>query len=132
MVANVTVQVTDNILPQVLNQIRTLASDVLTEAGEEFKYTARMQCPVSATKEPGYVHLRDTIDYEVSQRSTFFQQWVIFFVGKYYATFVNNGTSRMAPRPFFTNGVLAVSDHIDDVVERVFRSLMLGHVENRR
>ena len=121
-----TFTVTDNILPEVLDEIRHTAASVLQGAGMLFERVAVEQCPVSDIDDPGYIHLYETIGYEVDQESTYHQQWVTFYVIKNYAQFVNDGTSRMGPRPFFTNGVLAVSDDMDSVVRARFRDLIMG------
>jgi hypothetical protein len=118
--------VTDNTLADTLDAIEMGAGRVLEGCGMLFKERAVRDCPVSDIDEPGYVHLYETIGYEVSLATTYFQQWVTFFVLKHYAIFVNNGTSRMRPRPFFTNGLLAVERGVDDLIHRIFFDLMMG------
>lgn len=120
------ITVTDNILADVAQEIKRTAGMALVDAGEMFKVTARTECPRSNIDTPGYVHLQDTIGYEVDADSLVSQMWVSFWVIKSYAEFINNGTSRMPPRPFFTDGVNAVAEHFDDVVRTRFASLMLG------
>jgi hypothetical protein len=120
--------VTDNILPQVIEQIHIKAGEALEEAGALYRKVAQDECPVSDIDEPGYVHLIETINYEVDTSSLQSQQYVTFFVLKDYAQFVNDGTSRMAPRPFHDTGVNAVSEGFEDIVERTFRSLKLGRL----
>lgn len=122
------IKVTDNIMPQVFAEIRTQAHGVMSDAGELFRITAYRECPVSNINEPGYIHLRDTIGFELDQESTFYQMFLTFYVLKNYALFVNNGTSRMRPRPFFDWGLIAVQDGLDGLVEKRFRNLMLGHL----
>ena len=68
----------------------------------------------------------------VDQESTFYQQFMTFYVMKDYAQHVNDGTSRMPPRPFFTDGVLAVDDHFDTLARRRFNNLMQGRVRGKR
>jgi hypothetical protein len=120
--------VTDNTLRQTADLIEKTAAQVLDGAGERFWNVARQECPISDIDEPGYVHLVETINWDVDQETTFSQIWVTFFVEKSYAMFVNNGTSRMPPRPFFDMGVAAVSDGIDEIIHDKFRFMMLGHM----
>lgn len=121
--------VKDNILPQVHALINESANQALDGAGQLYKKTARSFCPRSNIEAPGYVHLIDTIDYDTDYESTFFQKWVTFFVVKSYAQFINNGTERMQARPFFTNGVLAVSDGMEGVVRTAFADLIAGRAQ---
>lgn len=122
------ITVTDNILSAVGQEIKQTAGVVLTDAGELFKSTAKAECPRSSIDAPGYVHLQDTIGYEADADSLVSQMWVTFWVIKSYAQFVNDGTSRMPPRPFFTDGVNMVAEHFDDAVRKRFAALMLGKV----
>lgn len=124
--------ISDNILPDVAQEIREACAATLDGAGQLFKSTAYRECPVSTNNAPGYVHLRDTIGYEVDTESTFYQQFVQFYVVKDYAHFINDGTSRMAPRPFFSDGMMAVDDHFEDVVRDKFRDLMMGRTRGAR
>lgn len=118
--------VTDDVLGGICDQIIEVAGETLTHAGGRYKRRARADCPVSDIRSPGYVHLRDSIDFDVDLDSTYHQMWVTFYVIKFYAEFVNNGTSRMAPRPFFTNGVLEVEESYEDLVMRDTRDLRMG------
>lgn len=126
------ITVDENILPQMLDEIRQGRQRVLDGAGLRFHKVAYAECPRSNINTPGYVHLQDTIGYEVDQQSTFYQQWATFYAVKSYAQFVNDGTSRMPPRPFFDHGILAVQDDMDVIVEGAYRDLMLGRVGGRK
>jgi HK97 gp10 family phage protein len=125
-VASLSVKVTSNDLAAVAEEIVSLSGQVLDDLGQVFHSTAYDECPVSNIDEPGYVHLRDTIGYQISQPDTIGQQEVTFYATKDYAEFVNDGTSTMEPRPFFTDGLLAVEDKIDDIVRARYRNMMLG------
>lgn len=122
----VTWDVTENTLPQTLDAIRLGATRVLMGCGMKFQEVAVDECPVSNISTPGYIHLYQTIGYEVSDLTTYYQMWVTFFVLKHYALFVNNGTSRMRPRPFFDRGIAAMEDGVEDLVRRVFFDLIVG------
>lgn len=128
----IAITITDNILAQVCQQIVGKTTEVLDGAGTLYWNVARNECPISNIDEPGYVHLVETINYEVEPAPTFHMSWVTFFVIKNYAQFVNDGTARMPPRPFFTDGVLAVSDGIDNIVDKVYRDLQMGRAQVRR
>ena len=130
--ARTRITVTDNIFPQVLREIREGTAKTLEGAGRWFYMVAREECPVSDIDEPGYVHLVDTIGYDVDTATTMLQWWVTFYVLKHYAIFVNNGTSRMGPRPFFDRGINAMTEHFEDVARASFRDLMLGRVGVRK
>lgn len=120
--------ITNNILPEIREEIHKAVTDTLTAAGEVYHDKALNECPVSEIDSPGYVHLAETIGYEVDSDSLIYQQWVTFFVIKSYAEFVNNGTSKMAPRPFFTDGLLEVEDKFEGIVEKKFAALRSGKV----
>lgn len=121
-----TLQVTDNVLPEVLQEVRAAAVDTLTVAGDVFRYVAQNEAPISYKSGKNYVHMVETINYDVDTDSALHQAWVTFFVLPFYSQFVNFGTSRMPPRPFFTNGVLAVQNGYDLIAYRCFAGLMSG------
>lgn len=127
--AHWTITVEDNRLAEVAAEIRSQAIATLSDAGELFKKTARRECPVSKIRTPGYVHLRETIDFVTDADSMFYLAFVQLFVIKNYAIYINNGTSRMPPRPFFDAGVSAVNDHYDEVVEKRFAGLKSGRYQ---
>lgn len=125
--AHYQIKLRDDILPAVAQEIRQRAVWSLRDAGDLFKKRARQECPRSARNDPGYVHLQDTIDYELDANMMDHYSVLTMYVVKDYAIYVNDGTSRMAPRPFFTNGVLAVEDGFDELARNEFHGLILGN-----
>jgi HK97 gp10 family phage protein len=123
---DVTWEVTGNIFGPICDQIVDAVEQTIVHAGDRYKKRARRDCPVSDIRTPGYVHLRDTIDYEADTGSLEHFMYLQMYVVKSYAEYVNNGTSRMAPRPFHTNGVLEVEEHYEDIVMNDTRELRMG------
>jgi HK97 gp10 family phage protein len=71
----------------------------------------RADCPVSDNNEPGHVHMIDTIDYTVEGPTC------VTGVYKEYASYVDQGTSRQRPQPFFTNGMERSADRYEEMVQ---------------
>lgn len=91
-----------------------LAVAVLDSFGAESVIECRRDCPVSDISEPGYVHMIDTITYEVDPESL----TVTTRVDKEYASWVNGGTWKMLARPFFTNGMQRATDRYEEIAMR--------------
>ena len=120
------ITVADNSLGATAQRIRDACHGLLDDAGTVFWDVARNECPISTIDEPGYVHLVETINYDIADETTFYQTWVTFYAVKHYAQYVNNGTSRMPARPFFDKGLAAVGDQIDGLILKRFHDLMNG------
>lgn len=79
--------------------------DVLKSAGEEGVSTAKSQCPVRTGT------LRDGNQIEVSSNGNVHE--LHFFNEVEYGPFVNGGTSRQSPQPFFDAGAEAIKHKLD-------------------
>ncbi len=89
---------------------------LLDEFGKLAVEEVKRDCPVSDINTPGYVHMIDTIDYEIDDGDGDADLGSVnVFVLKDYASYVNYGTSRMGAQPFFTNGMQRAQDRLDEL-----------------
>lgn len=83
----------------------------LKSAGEEGLQVAKSQCPVKTG------HLRDGNQIEVSTNGNVLT--LHFFNEVEYGPYVNYGTSKMSPRPFFSAGTEAIKQKLDQELSNI-------------
>lgn len=97
-------------------EARPLIKTVMNEAGDEGESYSKMLAPVRTG------HLRDEIEF----RATTDHGWTFLLLAAAradYSTFVEYGTSRMAPQPFFEPGVQLAADMIEDNLGIIMEAL---------
>ena len=78
---------------------------VLTVLGQDIVEDARRFCPVSSVSEPGYIHLRDDIDFEVFNGTGEFPTLRVGNKTKDYSVYVELGTSKAQAQPYLRPAV---------------------------
>lgn len=97
-------------------EARPLIKAVMKEAGEQGQAYSKMLVPVKS----------GDLMRSIAFRGTSERGWSLLMKAEAtvdYATFVEFGTSRMAPRPFLMPGVELAADVIDDQLGFIMRGL---------
>lgn len=97
-------------------EARPLIKATMNEAGEEGEAYSKMLAPVRTG------NLRNLIEFRAATDNG----WTFLMLAAAraeYSTFVEYGTSQMAPQPFFNPGVELAADHIEDRLGFIMEAL---------